>query len=300
MTARLVFLNGEKAGFTFNLGDDAVTIGRGAGQTITFPPDELIVSNQHATIVKEGGHYVLRDEGSRNGTLINAEVVTRQALHGGDLIQFGPGGPSARFVMDAPDGVAPTDELPVPSPRHTLVAGRATSAMPAIVAASPDEPAPSAQTESRRTFLKAASVLVGTLTGLLAGIPALIAFAAPLFRPKRTAAWIKLGDAGDFDTGVPNKKDIAQTVQDAWVETRSMVSVWVYTDDGKTFTIYDARCTHLGCSYNFVKDTGIFQCPCHGGRFDPKTGAVLGGPPPRPLDKLASKVEAGTLFVQIA
>src|ERR1051326_7614331 len=162
MTARLVFLNGKKAGFTFNLGDAPVTIGRGASQTITFPPDELIVSNQHATILKEGGPYLVRDDGSRNGTLVNGELVTHQALQQGDLIQFGPGGPAARFVVDTPAGEAITEELPIPTHRRTLAVGRATSAMPAIVTADPDEPPPSTQTESRRHFLKAPSVLPGT------------------------------------------------------------------------------------------------------------------------------------------
>jgi Rieske Fe-S protein len=28
------------------------------------------------------------------------------------------------------------------------------------------------------------------------------------------------------------------------------------------------------------------HCPCHGGRFDPKTGQVVAGPPPKPLPRL--------------
>jgi Rieske Fe-S protein len=31
--------------------------------------------------------------------------------------------------------------------------------------------------------------------------------------------------------------------------------------------------------------------------FDPKTGAVLAGPPPRPLDRLETKIEKGDLYV---
>jgi isorenieratene synthase len=43
------------------------------------------------------------------------------------------------------------------------------------------------------------------------------------------------------------------------------------------------RCTHKGCPVRVASDG--FHCPCHGGRFD-LDGAVVGGPPPRPLDAL--------------
>ena len=36
-------------------------------------------------------------------------------------------------------------------------------------------------------------------------------------------------------------------------------------------------------------------CPCHNGVFDPQ-GRVLGGPPPRPLDRYEYKVENGVLY----
>jgi Rieske Fe-S protein len=41
-----------------------------------------------------------------------------------------------------------------------------------------------------------------------------------------------------------------------------------------------------------------FFCPCHRGQFDPKTGAVLGGPPPRPLDELKVQIRESAVFVQ--
>lgn len=44
--------------------------------------------------------------------------------------------------------------------------------------------------------------------------------------------------------------------------------------------VLDLRCTHLGCRLRLAGAELV--CPCHGGRFD-LDGAVLGGPPPRPL-----------------
>jgi cytochrome b6-f complex iron-sulfur subunit len=53
---------------------------------------------------------------------------------------------------------------------------------------------------------------------------------------------------------------------------------------------FSAICTHLGCIVQWMKDEGIFLCPCHGGKFDPN-GNVISGPPPKPLLKYGVKVE---------
>jgi predicted component of type VI protein secretion system len=194
MAARLVFLNGTRAGAAMNLGEAPVSIGRNPSRTIVYSPDEIVVSTDHATIEYRNGHYVLKDDGSRNGTLVNAERVTEKALEHGDLLQFGEGGPSARFVLDTASGVAPTMDLPVRTTgSHRATTGRHTSAMPAIVTAPHETPddVPAA-TRSRRSFLSRVSMIAGAAASVLAGIPALTAFVSPLFKPKREGAWVKL------------------------------------------------------------------------------------------------------------
>ncbi|HET9013199.1 MAG TPA: Rieske 2Fe-2S domain-containing protein, partial [Gemmatimonadaceae bacterium] len=57
-------------------------------------------------------------------------------------------------------------------------------------------------------------------------------------------------------------------------------------------------CTHLGCGFTLSPDKKSFLCPCHRGQFDIKTGAVLAGPPPRPLDELAVQIRDSAVFVQ--
>lgn len=44
-----------------------------------------------------------------------------------------------------------------------------------------------------------------------------------------------------------------------------------------------AECTHLGCIAAWRPEVGKHICPCHGSEYD-KTGAVLRGPAPRPLE----------------
>ena len=55
MVARLVFLNGIRAGAALNLGDAPVTIGRNPNRTVVYSADETMVSADHASIVFRGG-----------------------------------------------------------------------------------------------------------------------------------------------------------------------------------------------------------------------------------------------------
>jgi menaquinol-cytochrome c reductase iron-sulfur subunit len=157
----------------------------------------------------------------------------------------------------------------------------------------------------RRRTLKWLAAASAAIAAVLAGVPVLRVFLFPAFRRPEGRRWFKLGDAASFPAGVPTRVDVPETVTDAWVENRVLRTVWVYTEDGTRFVVYNGRCTHLGCSYRFDqapdpryhRAPNVFHCPCHHGIFDPKTGGVLAGPPPRPLDTLETKLEGGTLFV---
>lgn len=48
------------------------------------------------------------------------------------------------------------------------------------------------------------------------------------------------------------------------------------------FRAFSAICTHLGCVVRWDEQSRQIHCPCHAGFFGPD-GAVLSGPPPRPL-----------------
>jgi menaquinol-cytochrome c reductase iron-sulfur subunit len=152
--------------------------------------------------------------------------------------------------------------------------------------------------ESRRGFLKWISVLGGGFYAALLGVPALRAFLSPLGVEKSKDNWVKVADdIAVIDLGTPTKLDFVQIMNDAWVETREMNSIWVITEDGEKFKAFSGQCTHLGCGYGFDKEKGTFFCPCHHGVFDVKTGAVLGGPPPRQLDELKVEIRDSAIFV---
>lgn len=59
-----------------------------------------------------------------------------------------------------------------------------------------------------------------------------------------------------------------------------------------------AVCTHLGCTVQYEADQNRIHCACHGGVYDPRTGANVSGPPPKPLKLF--KVAVGDIGVQVS
>ena len=158
---------------------------------------------------------------------------------------------------------------------------------------------PATTTQPRRGFLAWLSLAGGAISGVLVGVPLLRAFVSPSLPKPPKDDWVKVADdIALIDLDVPVRVTFVETKQDAWIETRTLSSVWLYTTDGERFKAYNAHCTHLGCGYVYDKDANNFFCPCHRGTFDPKTGVVLGGPPPRPLDELKVQIRESAVYVQ--
>jgi len=111
---RIIFkhLSGSKSGQTDNLELNnyaEITIGRNPTSKIAYDPDkDDLVSGNHATIswdISEPTVFTLTDLGSKNGTFVNNQRVTRPVrLRLGDQIQFGPDGPKMEFDCDPHPG----------------------------------------------------------------------------------------------------------------------------------------------------------------------------------------------------
>ncbi|MBI2083555.1 MAG: ubiquinol-cytochrome c reductase iron-sulfur subunit [Deltaproteobacteria bacterium] len=72
--------------------------------------------------------------------------------------------------------------------------------------------------------------------------------------------------------------------------------VWIIREAGKIYAI-QAICTHLGCTPRWLPLEGKFKCPCHGSGFT-KDGVNFEGPAPRPLERLAIRMdEEGNLII---
>ena len=53
-----------------------------------------------------------------------------------------------------------------------------------------------------------------------------------------------------------------------------------------SYVAYSRFCTHQACVVFYRPAQNGFACPCHGGFFSLADGAVLEGPPPRPLPRI--------------
>lgn len=124
---------------------------------------------------------------------------------------------------------------------------------------------------TRRDYLR---MLVTISGGLFAGTAAV---ALGLFRRRdeptarevRVAAAIPPGGSARFR--FPTDEDPAIAIRLA--------------DD--SLVAYSSVCTHLSCTVLWNRQDERIDCPCHEGRFDPRDGRVLAGPPPRPLPRIA-------------
>lgn len=65
---------------------------------------------------------------------------------------------------------------------------------------------------------------------------------------------------------------------------------------GNEVVAFSQKCTHLGCVVYFQPDEDRWHCPCHEGNFDATTGAVLSGPPTRPLGKIDVEIRDGQIW----
>jgi menaquinol-cytochrome c reductase iron-sulfur subunit len=152
---------------------------------------------------------------------------------------------------------------------------------------------------ARRRFLQIVTGFGAALSAAFIGFPVIRAFVSPTLAAPVKDDWVKVAeDTATLDVGVPVRLNFVVSEQDAWIESRMVKTVWLFTEDGEKFKAYNGRCTHLGCGYNLDKDANNFLCPCHQGRFDIKTGAVLAGPPPRPLDELEVETRDSVVFVK--
>jgi menaquinol-cytochrome c reductase iron-sulfur subunit len=147
----------------------------------------------------------------------------------------------------------------------------------------------------RRTFLKYVVLGGAGLVTVAIATPLVGYFLSPGWKQSEQIT-IPVARLDSIPVGIPTFVRFEQRVSDAWLITTESQGLWILTKNGKDVVVYDPHCTHLRCPYYWDDVQGVFVCPCHGGRFD-IDGNVLAGPPPRPLDRLESLVEAGEIEI---
>ena len=162
----------------------------------------------------------------------------------------------------------------------------------------PLSPDPATRGGRRRALV----VFVNTAVALIGGGLTALAGAFAL-RPQSGAAsarWIRAGTTADLKPDEPVARVLAVSRVDGWYRERSRETVFLVWDGGQTVRALSATCTHLGCQVAWDGQGGKFRCPCHGGVYG-TDGAVLEGPPPRPLDTIEARIDPadGSVLVRV-
>ena len=154
----------------------------------------------------------------------------------------------------------------------------------------PDEPL-----VNRRAVVATGAVAAGGLA--LAGLDAAIGrgFAHDRSEAAKAAGGVVSVPSGSTAVTSASAVDSAGGVEFKNPATGDPAYV-VQTAPGK-YAAFSAICSHQGCTVAFLKKTSQFQCPCHGGLYDAKTGKVLAGPPPAPLQQIAVKNVDGQIHL---
>jgi len=129
---------------------------------------------------------------------------------------------------------------------------------------------------SRRGSLLAIGVVAVSLLLGLAVVRSLVA------EPSPGAGWVRVGSIQD--------------VRSQGVVPLPEVPAFVVVDPPRTPIALLARSTHLGERVIYCRSSGWFEDPAHGTKFD-RLGNYELGPAPRGLDRLATLVQDGDVWV---
>jgi menaquinol-cytochrome c reductase iron-sulfur subunit len=151
----------------------------------------------------------------------------------------------------------------------------------------------------RRDFVNIVVASLGTVIGVVIGIPAIGYVLSPATRVQREEAWISLGPLEAYPLGIPSLFSYSRTKVNGWEKTVNSFGayVWRYGEGESELSVYSNKCTHLSCRVTWKEDDKVYFCPCHDGQFN-EEGEVVAGPPPEPLYRFETKVEEGTLFIK--
>ena len=149
---------------------------------------------------------------------------------------------------------------------------------------------------ARRSFFAWLIMASAGLIGISLAVPLGGYVVSPALK-RREKNWVDAGPVADLPVGEPAQRDVTMTLADGYREIAAVKGVWALRREANEVTVYSPICTHLGCGFRWDGEEKKFKCPCHGSMFDTE-GKVVGGPAPRPLDRLPVRIENGRLMVQ--
>ena len=143
--------------------------------------------------------------------------------------------------------------------------------------------------------------LLGWMVGII-NLAVVAAVAGPVLgfvtsplRRRAKKQWVGVLPDRELARGETREGRLAGRVLDGSSRKEHEYTVYLRRDTDKVVA-FDPACTHLGCRVQYQGDKKRYLCPCHGGVFA-DDGAVVSGPPPKPLDQHPVRIENGQIQV---
>ncbi len=149
----------------------------------------------------------------------------------------------------------------------------------------------------RRTWLVRTIGVIAAAVGATLGVVGGGAAVAPALATTRER-WLPAGRMRDLTAGVPTPVTVRVVREDGYAETVDHDVVFMIKSESGDVRAFSSTCTHLGCRVAYDRQTNLFACPCHGGRYA-TDGSVVAGPPPRPLRTVEVRAEDGKVLVRL-
>ena len=150
----------------------------------------------------------------------------------------------------------------------------------------------------RRKFLTGIIGVVASTVAVIVGIPAIGYLVSPGLKKQNQDTWITLGPVSSLTPGEPKAFPYSTRSKDGWVDSSQSGVAYALTTDAQNVMVLSNVCTHLSCRVNWRSEQREYFCPCHDGSFNVE-GQVIGGPPPRPLDRFQSRITNGQIEILV-
>ncbi len=150
---------------------------------------------------------------------------------------------------------------------------------------------------TRRSYIGWLFGLCGAAVSAILAAPLIRFTLFPLTEKTTETKWSDAGLVSELQSAKPLTRTVMVEQVDGWRKTISEKVVYITKDSAGGLSVLSAVCPHLGCSVQWQEAKNSFVCPCHSAQYEPN-GTRTGGPAPRSMDTLETKIVDGRLLVR--
>ncbi len=114
--------------------------------------------------------------------------------------------------------------------------------------------------------------------------------------PSDDGAITILGGGNTIEIDLTNNSVSDLLSQGGWLLITA-ANTLIVNVDGDSYRSFTSVCTHQGCSTNWQFSNNLFECTCHGSRFD-TSGSVVRGPAASNLTEFTVTVEENKITIE--